>query len=121
MKWKTLEHNGVLFPPEYNYQRISVKIKGKKITLNRKQEEMAWAWTKKKDTPYVTDKVFIKNFINDFLEQFEEEYKNLSIEDFDFTEKYEQAVHEMLTKEISGIKATNLKEEDSNFLLNKES
>jgi len=86
MKWKTLEHNGVLFPPEYNYQKISVKIKGKKITLNRKQEEMAWAWTKKKDTPYVTDKVFIKNFINDFLEQFEEEYKNLSIEDFDFTE-----------------------------------
>ena len=86
MKWKTLEHNGVLFPPEYNYQKISVKIKGKKITLNRKQEEMAWAWTKKKDTPYVTDKVFIKNFINDFLEQFKEEYKNLSIEDFDFTE-----------------------------------
>ena len=86
MKWKTLEHNGVLFPPEYNYQKISVKIKGKKITLNRKQEEMAWAWTKKKDTPYVQDKVFIKNFIKDFLEQFEKKYKDLSIEDFDFTE-----------------------------------
>ena len=86
MKWKTLEHNGVLFPPEYNYQKISVKIKGNKITLNRKQEEMAWAWTKKRDTPYVQDKVFIKNFTKDFLQQFEEKYKNLSIEDFDFTE-----------------------------------
>ena len=86
MKWKTLEHNGVLFPPEYNYQKISVKVKGNKITLNKKQEEMAWAWTKKKDTPYVQDKIFIKNFIKDFLEQFEEKYKNLSIEDFDFTE-----------------------------------
>mgnify|MGYP001221960343 FL=1 len=86
MKWKTLEHNGVLFPPKYNYQKISIKIKGKKITLSEKQEEMAWAWTKKKDTPYVQDKVFIKNFTKDFLEQFEEEYKNLSIADFDFTE-----------------------------------
>nr|AIE93320.1 2-alkenal reductase (TOP1) [uncultured marine thaumarchaeote AD1000_33_G09] len=47
---------------------------------------MAWAWTKKRDTPYVQDKVFIKNFINDFLEQFEEKYNNLSIDDFDFTE-----------------------------------
>ncbi|MFL2932902.1 MAG: DNA topoisomerase I [Nitrososphaerales archaeon] len=86
MKWKTLEHNGVLFPPEYNYQKISVRIKGNKITLNRKQEEMAWAWTKKKDTPYVKDKVFIKNFTKDFLDQFEKKYKNLSIEDFNFTE-----------------------------------
>ena len=76
MKWKTLEHNGVLFPPEYNYQKISIKVKGKKISLNRKQEEMAWAWTKKRDTPYVQDKVFIKNFTNDFLEQFEEKYNN---------------------------------------------
>ena len=86
MKWKTLGHNGVLFPPEYNYQKISIKVKGKKISLNRKQEEMAWAWTKKRDTPYVQDKVFIKNFTNDFLEQFEEKYNNLSIDDFDFTE-----------------------------------
>ena len=86
MKWKTLEHNGVLFPPEYNYQKISVKIKGNKITLNKKQEEMAWAWTKKKDTPYVKDKVFIKNFTKDFLDQFEKKDKNLSIEDFNFTE-----------------------------------
>ena len=29
---------------------------------NKKQEEMAWAWTKKKDTTYVQDKIFIKNF-----------------------------------------------------------
>ena len=61
MKWKTLEHNGVLFPPEYNYKKISVKVKGKKTSLNKKQEEMAWAWTKKKDTTYVQDKIFIKN------------------------------------------------------------
>ena len=33
MKWKTLEHNGILFPPKYNYQEISIKINGKKIRL----------------------------------------------------------------------------------------
>ena len=46
MKWKTLEHNGVLFPPEYNYQGISIKINGEKRKLAENQEEMAWAWTK---------------------------------------------------------------------------
>ena len=59
MKWKTLEHNGVLFPPEYNYQGISIKINGEKRKLTEIQEEMAWAWTKKRETPYVKDKEFI--------------------------------------------------------------
>ena len=63
MKWKTLEHNGILFPPKYNYQEISIKINGKKIRLTEIQEEMAWAWTKKRETVYVKDKIFIKNFL----------------------------------------------------------
>ena len=86
MKWKTLEHNGVLFPPEYNYQGITIKINGKKIKLTEKQEEMAWAWTKKRETPYVKDKIFIKNFLEDFQKCFEQEYQNLSINNFDFSE-----------------------------------
>ena len=86
MKWKTLEHNGVLFPPEYNYQGISIKINGEKRKLTEIQEEMAWAWTKKRETPYVKDKEFIKNFLKDFLERFEKEHHNLSINSFDFSE-----------------------------------
>ena len=49
------------------------------------------------------------------VEKWLERIPFLNMEDFDFTEKYEQAVHEMLAKEISGIKATNLKEEDKNL------
>ena len=36
----------------------------------------------------------------------------LSMEGFDFTKKYEEAVNEMLEKEVEGIKSANLTEED---------
>ena len=66
MKWKTLQHNGILFPPAYEAQGIKIKIKGETVNLNLTQEEMAYQWAKKKDTPYAQDKVFQKNFTADF-------------------------------------------------------
>ena len=62
MKWKTLQHKGILFPPAYEAQGIKIKIKGEKVSLNVDQEEMIYQWAKKKDTPYAQDKVFQKNF-----------------------------------------------------------
>jgi len=66
MKWKKLQHNGILFPPAYEGRGIKVKIKGESIDLNIDQEEMIYQWAKKKDTPYAQDKVFQKNFTADF-------------------------------------------------------
>jgi len=66
MKWKTLQHNGILFPPAYEPQGIKIKIKGESVDLDLNQEEMIYQWAKKKDTPYVQDKVFQKNFTSDF-------------------------------------------------------
>ena len=66
MKWNKLEHNGILFPPDFETKNIRIKIKGEKIDLNLDQEEMVYQWAKKKDTPYVQDKVFQKNFLTDF-------------------------------------------------------
>ena len=40
MKWKTLQHNGILFPPAYEAQGIKIKIKGETVNLNLAQEEM---------------------------------------------------------------------------------
>ena len=40
MKWKTLQHNGILFPPAYEAQGIKVKIKGEAVNLDLNQEEM---------------------------------------------------------------------------------
>jgi DNA topoisomerase-1 len=86
MKWKTLVHNGVAFPPEYEPRGFHIKIKGKTIALNPQQEEMAVAWAKKKDTPYVKDPVFAANFVNDFLKLFPPEHKGAKIDDVDFGE-----------------------------------
>ena len=38
------------------------------------------------ETPYIEDKIFIKNFLKDFLDKFEEKYHKLSINDFNFSE-----------------------------------
>ena len=67
MKWKKLQHNGILFPPKYEKQGITIKIKGETINLDINQEEMVYQWAKKKDTPYAQDKVFQKNFTGDFV------------------------------------------------------
>jgi DNA topoisomerase-1 len=88
MKWKTLEHNGVAFPPEYEPRGFKIKIKGKTIALNAEQEEMAVSWAKKKDTPYVQDPVFQENFVKDFLKLFPSEFKESTINDIDFGEIY---------------------------------
>ena len=60
MKWKTLQHNGILFPPAYEAQGITIKIKRERVDLDLNQEEMIYQWAKKKDTPYAQDKVFQK-------------------------------------------------------------
>ncbi len=65
-----LHHNGVLVPPRYEGKNLTIKIKGKTITLTTEQEEMAVAWAKKVGTPYVEDSVFAKNFHKDFSKKF---------------------------------------------------
>ncbi len=88
MKWKTLQHNGIAFPPPFESKGISIKIKGEKVSLNLEQEEMVYQWAKKKDTPYVQDKVFGKNFLSDFVKVPPAKFKNISLSDIDFSEAY---------------------------------
>ncbi|CAE6495977.1 DNA topoisomerase I [Candidatus Nitrosotenuis uzonensis] len=88
MKWKTLQHNGIIFPPDYESRGITVKIKGQPVKLNILQEEMIYQWAKKKDTPYVKDAVFQKNFVADFAATFDGKYKDLKITDIDLSEAF---------------------------------
>ena len=104
MKWKKLQHNGILFPPEYEKQGITIKIKGETINLDINQEEMIYQWAKKKDTPYAQDKVFQKNFTKDFAKTLDSKFKKISYEDIDFSNAYkivdkEKDLKEMMTKE----------------------
>ena len=86
MKWKTLQHNGIAFPPFFESKGITIKIKGEKVPWNLEQEEMVYQWAKKKDTPYVQDKVFCKNFLEDFVKILPEKNKGISLSDIDFSE-----------------------------------
>ena len=50
MKWKKLQHNGILFPPDFKSQGIRIKINGERIEPNLIQEEMIYQWAKKSKT-----------------------------------------------------------------------
>jgi len=115
MKWKKLQHNGILFPPEYEKQGIKIKIKEEAVDLDINQEEMVYQWAKKKDTPYAQDKVFRKNFTDDFVKTLDSKFKKISYEDIDFSTAYkivdkEKDLKEMMTKEEKKALATKRKE-----------
>lgn len=115
MKWKTLQHNGILFPPPYEAQGIKIKIKGETINLDPNQEEMVYQWAKKKDTPYAQDKVFQKNFTADFAKTLDSKFKKISYEDIDFSDAFkvvdkEKDLKEMMTKEEKKSLAVKRKE-----------
>ena len=98
-KWQTLEHRGVAFAPEYQPRGITITIRGEKLALNRDQEELVYAWAKKKDTHYVQDPIFQGNFLSDFKKLLPENYNNIMIKDIDFSVAYRLADEEKRMKE----------------------
>jgi len=99
VKWHTLVHNGVALPPPYQPKGLSIKIRDEKIILDPLQEEMAYAWAQKKDTPYVKDPVFVNNFLMDFLKTFNGRFKDITIDEIDFSEVYEYVEQEKRLKQ----------------------
>ncbi|QPH01694.1 hypothetical protein C2857_005897 [Epichloe festucae Fl1] len=73
IKWTTLEHNGVLFAPEYEPLPKNIKLiyDGKPVTLSKEAEEAASFWVAMM-TPasshHLDNPVFRTNFFNDFSE-----------------------------------------------------
>ena len=122
MKWKTLQHNGILFPPDFESKEIKIKINGENVVLNLLQEEMVYQWSKKKDAPkpgvtekYIEDPIFQKNFVTDFSKTFSGKFKNLQYAEIDFSIPYkivdkEKEEKELLTKEDKKALAIKRKE-----------
>ena len=103
-KWKTLEHNGVAFPPNYILKGISIKVNNEKLALNSEQEEIVYAWAKKKDTHYIKDVIFQNNFMNDFKKILPTRFHNMhNINEIDFSEAFslvdEEIKHKIREKE----------------------
>ena len=122
MKWKTLQHNGILFPPDFESKGIKIKIRGENVPLDLLQEEMVYQWSKKKDAPkpgviekYIEDPTFQKNFVSDFSKAFNGKFKSLQYLDIDFSMPYklvdkEKEEKELLTKEDKKALAIKRKE-----------
>jgi DNA topoisomerase I len=69
IKWKTLEHNGVVFPPEYKPLPKNVKLvyDGKPVSLPPESEEIAGFYGAMLNSEVnVSNPTFNKNFFRDF-------------------------------------------------------
>lgn len=100
VKWTTLEHKGVAFPPEYQSRGISIVIRGERFILNHDQEELIYAWAKKKNTHYIQDPIFQSNFLIDLRALLPEKFRSIDfINDIDFSEAFRLVDHENAMKE----------------------
>ncbi|KAH9455446.1 hypothetical protein Pst134EA_022910 [Puccinia striiformis f. sp. tritici] len=72
-KWKTLEHNGVLFPPDYEPLPSHVKMKydGKPLDLPPESEEVAFFFGSMLNSDHVQKPTFCENFFMDWLQVLE--------------------------------------------------
>jgi DNA topoisomerase I len=112
-KWTELEHKGVAFPPDYVQRGINIKILGEIFFLNREQEELIYAWAKKKDTHYVKDPVFQSNFLSDFKKLIPDRIKSIQkIDDLDMTEAFNLVDKELGIKEAEKIRIKSLPREE---------
>src|SRR5919202_1320774 len=119
IKWNTLIHNGVCFPPEYELKSLNFKIKGEYFILNKEQEELIYSWAKKKDTHYIQDPIFKKNFLNDLKKLLPHNISSTlnSIEEIDFSEFFSYVDKEKKEKEKEKEKLKSLTREEKKKIL----
>src|SRR6266567_832384 len=98
MAWRVLKHNGVAFPPLYEPRKLSIRIHGAVVQLSPEAEELAYAWGKKRTTPYIQDPVFQTNFLSDFLKLLPTNFANTKYSEIDFTAVYEYQEKEELQR-----------------------
>ena len=84
-QWDTLEHNGVIFYPDYEPIKVPIIYDGKEIELNEEAEEAAIFYAKYLDTEYVKNPKFVKNFWKDFKTLIDPALKITEFDKIDFT------------------------------------
>ena len=75
IKWKTLEHNGVVFPPDYEPLPKHVKMlyDGQPVTMHPEAEEIAYGFGSMLNSAHnVENPTFQKNFFADFKEMLDQ-------------------------------------------------
>ncbi|KAI9316023.1 hypothetical protein BX666DRAFT_1953961 [Dichotomocladium elegans] len=83
IKWTTLEHNGVLFPPEYEPHGVKMKYDGKPIWLSPEAEEVASFFAALLETDYAKNPKFCQNFFRDWRAVLAKDPRNPKITSFE--------------------------------------
>jgi DNA topoisomerase-1 len=89
VRWQTLEHAGVLFPPEYQPHGVKMLYDGVPVDLTPEQEEVATFFAVMKETDYMNKPTFLRNFWEGFQEVLGPNHVIKSLEKCDFTPIYE--------------------------------
>jgi DNA topoisomerase-1 len=84
-QWTVLQHNGPMFPPDYQPHKIPVIIGGKEIVLPSQAEEYATMFARFIDTDYMQNNTFKKNFWKELKPVLPKELNVDSLEQIDFT------------------------------------
>jgi DNA topoisomerase I len=88
-KWTTLEHNGVMFPPEYEKHNVPVVYQGQAIVLDIDAEEIATLYAKYIETEYVKNRIFRRNFWADWRQVLGNNHIIQNLDDVDFSLIYD--------------------------------
>ncbi|GAB4815286.1 hypothetical protein N2152v2_002332 [Parachlorella kessleri] len=104
IRWNSLRHHGVMFPPEYTPHGVKILYDGLPVDLTPEQEEVATFFAVMKETDYMQKPIFLKNFWEGFKEILGPRHTIKSLEKCDFTPIYEWHMAErerkkQLTKE----------------------
>lgn len=118
IKWNTLVHNGVSFPPPYKPHGVKMLYKGKPVDLTSEQEEVATMYAVMLDTDYMNKPQFKENFMNDWKKLLGRNHVIQSLEHCDFTPIYEwhqkekEKKKQMTSEEKKALKEEKMKQEE---------
>ena len=122
--WDTFEHNGVLFPPDFERINVPIIYEGKEILLNADAEEAATFYAKYLETEYIKNPKFNKNFWKDFKPLLDPRLGITEFEKCDFTlikkhlDKKREERMAMSKEQCAQIKENNLKKEEKYTVAN---
>lgn len=112
IRWTTLEHGGVLFPPEYVPHHVKMLYDGVPVDLTPEQEEVATFFAVMKETDYMSKPIFLENFWDGFKGVLGPNHRIQCLEKCDFTPIYDWHMAERERKKnLSKEEKLRLKEE----------
>lgn len=85
IKWKSLEHHGVIFFPPYQPHGVKILHKGAPIPLSQEQEEACNWWAQIEGSEFALKEKVYNNFEKTLLSMFDPKMGITSIKNLDFT------------------------------------